>query len=72
MAEERYAVLRQDIASGWVCFTADDPAPPPARVGEFLNIDFMRWLRQNSTFKVRATLPIVANGNTVAIHVWFD
>jgi hypothetical protein len=51
MVEEQYAVLRQDIARGWVCFTAGDPSPPPERVGEFLNIDFVRWLRQNSTFK---------------------
>jgi len=30
------------------------------------------WLKQTPSLKVRATLPIVANGNTVAVHVWFD
>jgi hypothetical protein len=30
------------------------------------------WQQQNSMLTVRATLPIVANGNTIAVHVWFE
>jgi len=30
------------------------------------------WQKQNPMLTVRATLPIVANGNTIATHVWFD
>ena len=29
------------------------------------------WLERNN-FKVTAVLPITAEGNTVAIHVWFE
>jgi hypothetical protein len=72
MTEERYVIVRRDIAPGWAYFTPGDPPPPPERVPEFLNLDVMGWLKQNSRIKVRATLPIVARGNTVAIHVWFD
>ncbi len=72
MAEERYVIERHDIKPGWSYFVPGDPAPPPHRVAEFLNVDVMHWLKENSKIRVRATLPFVANGNTVAIHVSFD
>ena len=37
-----------------------------------LNDAFCRWLKQNRGATVRDILPIVAEGNTVAIHVWFE
>ena len=72
MTDERYVIERRDITPGWSYFTPGDPPPPPHRVAEFLNLDVMHWLKENSKIKVRATLPLVANGNTVAIHAWYD
>ena len=72
MTEERYVIERRDIAPGWSYFAPGDPPPPRQRVAEFLNLDVMHGLRQNSKIKVRAILPLVANGNTMAIHVWYD
>ncbi len=37
-----------------------------------LNDAFYRWLKEHSNVTVRATKPVVAGGNTVAIHVFFD
>lgn len=37
-----------------------------------LNDAFCRWLKQNPGATVRAVLPIVAGGNTVGIHAFFD
>ena len=72
MAEERYVIERRDITPGWSYFTPGDPPPPADRVPAFLNLDVIRWLKENKQIRVRATLPMVENGNTVAIHVWYD
>ena len=72
MTEERYEMVRRTLAPGWVYFTPGDPPPPPARVPAFLNLDLIQWLKENKQVKIRATLPMVENGNTVAIHVWYD
>ena len=42
------------------------------RLPHLLNDAFCRWLKQNPNVKVLATLPIVADGNTVVIHVFLD
>ena len=70
MTKERYEMVRRTLAPGWVYFTPGNP--PPARVPAFLNLDLIQWLKENKQVKIRATLPMVENGNTVAIHVWYD
>lgn len=44
----------------------------PFLPASYLNQHFYNWLQRNPEFNVRAVLPIVENGNTVLIHVWFD
>jgi hypothetical protein len=31
-----------------------------------------QWLRSQPAVRVRSSLPIVAGGNTVGIHLWYD
>ena len=38
----------------------------------YLSKAVVAWQKQNPMLTVRATLPMVANGNTIAVHVWFD
>ena len=63
---------RIDMGTGWVCFQAGDKPPPPDRLPGYLNHTLHTWLQRNPEFTMRAVLPIVENGNTVVIHVWFD
>ena len=46
--------------------------PNPDQLPGYLNHSFYTWLQRNPEFTVRAVLPIVENGNTVLLHVWFD
>ena len=70
---EPIEVQRLDMATGWVIFQATPETDPrPDRLPYALNQSVTAWARQNPTLCIRATLPIVSQGNTVAIHVWFD
>ena len=61
-----------ELAKGWVYIHAETPPTDPARLPYLLNDAFCRWLKQHPNAEVRATLPIVAGGNMVAIHVFFN
>jgi hypothetical protein len=63
---------RVEMAAGWVCFLATEPPAKPEELPLYLSQSVSAWLRQTPTLTVRATLPIVSNGNTIAVHVWFD
>jgi hypothetical protein len=70
--DQQVQIDRVDMAAGWVCFQAGAKPPPLEQLPSFLNETFYNWLLRNPEFRVRATLPIVEKGYTVAIHVWFD
>ena len=40
----------------------------PAALNEIMS----DWLKKRTNLHVRTTLPIVEDGNTVAIHIWFE
>lgn len=42
------------------------------RLPILLSKTLFHWMSKNPQFRVRNTLPIVEDGYTVAIHVWFD
>ena len=60
------------MREGWVCFMAAEQPSNPDEVPLYLSKAVAAWQKQNPMLTVRATLPIVANGNTIAVHVWFD
>ena len=66
---EQYTIDRIDMGTGWVCFQIGETPPPIEQLPSYLNTTFYEWLQRNPEFKVRATMPIVEGGNTVAIHV---
>jgi hypothetical protein len=47
------------------------PTTDLRRVPGLLDQTLIAWLKANPKLKVISTLPIVEEGNTVAIHVWF-
>ena len=66
------AINRLDMETGWAVFLASGTPPEPADLPLYLSKAVAAWQKQTPTLTVRATLPIVSNGNTVAVHVWFD
>jgi hypothetical protein len=69
---EEVKVDRLDMAAGWVCFLASDPPPAPDQLPLYLSKTVSAWQKQNPMLTVRTTLPIVADGNTIAVHAWFE
>ncbi|MEX0718570.1 MAG: hypothetical protein WD066_18400 [Planctomycetaceae bacterium] len=61
-----------DMGPGWVFFQAGKIPPTPEQLPHLLSRTLNSWLQAHPSFVVRTTLPIVAEGATVGIHVWFD
>jgi hypothetical protein len=61
------------MGEGWVVFQPGiTPTTDRRQVPKALSEIMSGWLMQRANLHVRATLPIVEDGNTVAIHVWFE
>ena len=70
---EQIHVDRIDVGTGWLCFVPKPGTNPrPDRLPYALSRAIEDTFKQTPTLTVRETLPIVSNGNTMAIHVWFD
>jgi hypothetical protein len=69
---DRGPVDRIDVATGCVLFLASGTPPKPKDLPLHLSKAVTAWQKQTPTLTVRATLPIVRKGNTIAVHVWFD
>jgi hypothetical protein len=60
------------LAPDWVLLFPKERAPFPADLPLGLNEVLVKWVRSQQSIRIRTTLPIVKDGNLVAIHVWFD
>ena len=69
---EEVRVDRFDMAAGWVVFMGSGTPPAPEELPQYLSKAVAAWQKQTPSLKVRATLPTVGKGNTIAVHVWFD
>ena len=70
--ENEITIDRMEMGTGWVCFQGGENPPAPDQLPYILNDALSNWLRSNSEFKIRSVLPIVVEGNTTVINVWFD
>ena len=61
------------MGPGWVLFVASqsDP-PPPDELPYALSQGLEQWVKGQPGIRVRSTLPIIKDGNTIGIHVWYD
>ncbi len=60
------------IGPGWVVFEVVVSSPGNFPAGYWIHRSMIEWLRERPQVKVRASVPIMASGETVAIHLWFD
>jgi hypothetical protein len=62
-----------ELAVGWVSFQVGlTPSVDLKRGAALLNESLIRWLMAQPSLRVRAALPIVVDGNTAALHLWYD
>jgi hypothetical protein len=70
--DDQVIIERVEMGTGWVCFRPGAKTPNADRLPGYLNRTLCIWLKQNPGLSVRAAIPIMENGNTIAIHIWFD
>jgi hypothetical protein len=70
-SEEDVEVIREQIGKGHVCFRVASPDISPEERALAIDFEFCRWLKTNNA-TIRDTLPIVTDGCTAVLHVWFD
>ena len=63
---------RTPLRPGWVLYHAGDPPPPENELPLILNTMLQQDLLEHPTIKVTAVLPITRDGNTSAIHFWYE
>ena len=65
--------MMEDVERGHVVLSADDDDPSsPEALPVMLETAMQQWLEENPELFVRSTLPIIQNGQTIAIHIWYD
>jgi hypothetical protein len=65
-------VQRTPVREGYVIYHAGSPAPPPEEVPNALDYLLTKDLSENPTIRVLGALPIVREGNTIRIHLWYE
>ncbi len=56
----------------WVLFSEGQPPPARDQLPKLLSVSLEQWLDTNPRCRVRAVLPLVAEGTTEAIRLWYD
>ncbi len=62
----------EEKARGYVVFSPENLLELPEQFPIHLSLTFDKWLKLNPGIHVRTVLPIVDNGRTVVLHVWYD
>ena len=65
-------IHRTPLGPGWVVYHAGSPPPEPEDLPLALDDHPRRDLQAHSAVRVRAALPIIREGNIIAIHLWYD
>ena len=71
----RFNISVTEVGDSAVIYPAESQFKKLAEIERLpilLSKTLFHWMSQNPQFRVRNTLPIVEDGYTVAIHVWFD
>lgn len=57
---------------GHVLICPHDLKRLPHNIAVIINTAFNDWLKKHPGIRIRTTLPFTQDGQTTAIHVWFD
>jgi hypothetical protein len=58
--------------ANYVLICPHDAATLPPNIAAIINQALLDWLKQHPAVRVRAALPITQDGQTTALHLWYD
>jgi hypothetical protein len=58
--------------SNYVLICPHDSKTLPANIALIINTAFLDWQKKHPGVRIRTVLPITQDGQTVALHVWYD
>lgn len=67
----RYEIDTVQLGAGWIFIELGKTKPSAAQQGAALSGALTGWLKQHPDCCVRSTLPIVSEGETVGVHLWY-
>ena len=70
--EPKVEILTAEKKPGYVIIYPKPLDYLPDRLPVFLSLTLERWVLEHPQFRVRAAAGLVQEGQTVALHVWYD
>jgi hypothetical protein len=70
--ESKVTILVHEKRPGYVIIAPDRIDKLPAQTPIHLSLTLENWQKENPGVRIRAVCPIVDDGHTLALHVWFD
>jgi hypothetical protein len=70
--DSKVNIVVQKQGEGYVIITPDRIDKLPEQTPIFISRSLEAWQKENPTYRVRCVAPIVSEGQTLALHIWFD
>ncbi len=70
--QESITINVVEMGVGWIFFELGEIKPRGHQLAYTLNRAMYDWLQDNPRVVIRTALPIVADGMTTGIHLWYD
>jgi hypothetical protein len=65
-------VVVHDRGPGYIVIAPERIDPIPEQLPVYLSRSVEAWQRDHPAARVRAALPIVLDGMTLSVHIWYD
>ncbi len=69
---DRGRVDRIPLGAGHVVYTPGNPPPQETEVPLALEQVLLNDLKEHPEVRILAILPLIQNGNTIRIHLWYE
>jgi len=56
----------------YVLICPHDLTALPANIAVIINNAFLDWMQKHAGIRIREILPLIQDGQTIALHVWYD
>lgn len=70
--DSKVNIIITEKGPGYVIIAPDRIDKLPEQIAVYVSRTLEGWQKENPSYRVRAVCPIIQDGTTLAIHVWFD
>ena len=70
--ESKVTINVSEKRKGYVIIAPDRIDKLPSQTPVYISLTLENWQKEHPGVHVRAVCPIVADGVTIALHVWYD